>query len=161
MSSALKNTSGETIYSWFNPQNKESTFSDFSKQSAVGGRLEVVIKSLPSIQIEGSAGVNITEEEKILTNDLDVSFAGDTILEESVSSFEDAVKVYKHFSTVALKSQNVVKFSLSPIENYCTVRTIDIFKSALEWGYKINKPRFLDSERNNLAHVESSKIGGG
>ena len=129
--------SGETIYSWFPLQNKESSFSDFSKQSAVGGSLEVVIKSLPSIQIEGSASANITEEEKILTNDLDVSFAGDTILEESVSSFEDAVKVYKHFSTVALKSQNVVKFSLSPIENYCTVRTIYIFNSALEWGYKM------------------------
>ena len=89
----------------------------------VGGSLSVVIKSLPSIQIEADASLNIKEEEQILTQDLDVSFAGDTILEKSVSSFKDAVEVYKHFSTVALKSQNVVKFSLSPIENYCTVST--------------------------------------
>ena len=83
--------------------------------------MKVVIKSLPSIQIEAEAGVNISEEEKILTQDLEVSFAGDTILEHSVSTFEDAVRVYKKFSEVAIKSQNIVKFSLSPIEGYCKV----------------------------------------
>ena len=57
----------------------------------------------------------------MLTQDLEVSFAGDTILEQPVSSFEDAVKVYKQFSFEALNSQNIRKFSLSPIENYCEV----------------------------------------
>ena len=82
---------------------------------------------MPSIQIEGSASVNIKEKEVKLTEDLDVSFTGDTILETPVSSFNDSVRVYTHFSTEALKSQNIRKFSLSPIEDYCTVRVSDIY----------------------------------
>lgn len=100
--------------------NFKKYLSDFSKESEVQGRLKAVINNLPSIQIEAEAGVKISENEKILVQDLDVSFSGDTILDESISNFEDAVSVYKDFSKFALKSQNIVKFSLSPIENYCT-----------------------------------------
>ena len=94
--------------------------------SSVGGSLHVVVKSLPSIQIEADASVNITQDERILVKDLDVTFTGDTILEDSVSTFDDAVRVYKKFGTVAKSSQAVVKFSLSPIENYCKVKIIMI-----------------------------------
>ena len=104
-------------------QKEDVSFSDLSKQAEVGGSLKVIIQSLPSISIEGEASVNINETEKILTQDLEVSFAGDTILEQPVSSFNDTVQVYKQFSCEALKSQNIRKFSLSPIENYCEVIT--------------------------------------
>ena len=81
---------------------------------------------MPGIKIDGDAKVNINETEKILTEDLQVSFVGDTILEQPVSSFDDAVRAFKNFSTVALKSQNIRKFSLSPIEEYCGVGTRNI-----------------------------------
>ena len=57
------------------------SLSDSSKKAEVGGSLEVVIKNLPGIQIEGSASVDFKEDEKILKENLEVYFNGDTILE--------------------------------------------------------------------------------
>ena len=81
------------------------TTSDFSKNSVVGGSLKVFIKKLPGIQIEGKATINITEDEKIFRESLQVEFNGDTILQDTVTTYEDALEAYKKFSSVLLQTK--------------------------------------------------------
>ena len=57
----------------------KKTTDDVSKNAEVGGSLEVIIKSLPGIQIEGNAKVQFKEDEKKYTENLEVSYTGDEI----------------------------------------------------------------------------------
>ena len=93
------------------------------KKSAIAGKLFVKIKSVPGTEIEGDASLNITEHEKNMTKNLEVNFWGDAILDYSVTTYEDAVKVFKDFSTYAKTSNSVVSFGLSPIKKYCNEKT--------------------------------------
>ena len=68
---------------------------DETKNAEVGGNLKVLIESLPALQVDGNANVILTEEEEMGTRNLSVSFWGDAIIRDSVSSFEDAVRVFK------------------------------------------------------------------
>ena len=63
---------------------------------------------------------------------VEVTFNGDTILDDAVASFEDAVKAYKKFSIVANTSETVVRYRLSKIENYCTIGTNAILRDAMK-----------------------------
>ena len=96
---------------------------DKTKNAEVGGQLSVAIKSLPNIQIEGDASVETKETDKINKESLRVKFWGTTILDEAVTTFDDAVKVYKELPEKAKKSKSVVSFGLSPINDYCDGKT--------------------------------------
>ena len=63
----------------------------------MGGSLSIFVKSLPSIEIDGSATVNITETEKLNREPLHVNFWGTTILDEAVTTFDDAVKYTNNY----------------------------------------------------------------
>ena len=93
------------------------------KKSEIAGELEVTIKSVPGVVIKGDAKLDIKEKEKNMTKNLEVNFWGDAILNHSVTSYEDAVKVFKDFSTYAKTSNSVVSFGLSPIKKYCNAKT--------------------------------------
>ena len=47
-----------------------------------------------------------------------VDFYGNALL-ESVTSYEQAVNVYSKLSTMAKDSDSVVRFTLSPLSDYC------------------------------------------
>lgn len=63
----------------------------------------------------------MTEQERTFFENVEVEFIGDTILEEGVSSYEDAIKVYKMFPSEAKESDTIVSFGLSKIEDYCSL----------------------------------------
>jgi len=78
---------------------------DKTKNAQVAGYLQALIKGLPSIEIDASAEVETEETEKISKESLYVKFWGTTILDEAVTTFEDAVKVYKKLPEKAKKKQ--------------------------------------------------------
>ena len=127
----------------------KKTTDDESKNAEVGGSLEVIIKSLPGIQIEGSAKVDFKENEKKYTENLEVSYTGDAILDTSVTSIEGAVKTYKMFPSIAKESRAVVKFTLSRIEKYCTSQKALLAKLSDQLTLQVLK---------NLQELEDSDI---
>ncbi|XP_044035523.1 neoverrucotoxin subunit alpha-like isoform X1 [Siniperca chuatsi] len=61
----------------------------------IKGKMEAVIRKIPTISIEGSGSVKLTDEEKSLTRNLSCKFHGDFLLDSLPTTFEDAVKTYQ------------------------------------------------------------------
>ncbi|XP_070783219.1 neoverrucotoxin subunit alpha-like [Enoplosus armatus] len=60
----------------------------------IEGKMEVAIRKIPTISIEGSGSIKLTEEEKSLVSNLSCKFHGDFLLESLPTTFADAVKTY-------------------------------------------------------------------
>ncbi|XP_034073780.1 neoverrucotoxin subunit alpha-like [Gymnodraco acuticeps] len=56
--------------------------------------MHAVMKKIPSLNIEGSVGIELTDEEKALTDKFSCKFYGDFILESNPATFVDAVQTY-------------------------------------------------------------------
>ncbi|XP_034052949.1 stonustoxin subunit alpha-like [Gymnodraco acuticeps] len=65
-----------------------------SEVKKIEGSMEAVIKKIPTLNIEGSVGIELTDEEKALTEKLSCKFYGDFILESNPATFQDAMKTY-------------------------------------------------------------------
>ena len=71
--------------------------------------MEVLVKSLPGISIDGRGSVDITEDQKKKTEKMHCKMYGDFRTEESPTTYEDAVRVYKQLpSLIGDKGQNAV-----------------------------------------------------
>ncbi|XP_045925758.1 stonustoxin subunit beta-like [Micropterus dolomieu] len=67
---------------------------DDSSVKNIQGKMEAVIKKIPSFNIEGKVKVKLNEKEKSMTDKFSCKFYGDFILERNPTKFEDAVKTY-------------------------------------------------------------------
>ena len=75
----------------------------------VHGNMEVLVKSLPGISIDGRGSVDITEDQKKKTEKMHCKMYGDFRTEESPTTYEEAVRVYKQLpSLIGEKGQNAV-----------------------------------------------------
>ncbi|XP_063323114.1 neoverrucotoxin subunit alpha-like [Pelmatolapia mariae] len=93
---------------------------DASKVQDIQGRMEAVIKKIPFVDIEGSASLKLTDEEKKLTEMFSCKFYGDFILEKNPASFTDAVKTYAELPKLLGeegKDAVPMKVWLMPLEN--------------------------------------------
>ena len=61
----------------------------------VHGAMQIAIKSIPNIQIEGDGKVKIESKTKEKTDKFHCKFYGDILLPENPTTFEGAVKVYQ------------------------------------------------------------------
>jgi len=75
----------------------------------VHGNMEVLVKSLPGISVDGRGSVDITEDQKKKTEKMQCKMYGDFRTEESPTTYEEAVRVYKQLpSLIGDKGQNAV-----------------------------------------------------
>lgn len=70
----------------------------------IQGRMEAVIKKIPMFNVNGNVDIQLTEEEKALTNMFSCKFHGDFILESNPATFEDAVKTYVELPKLLVES---------------------------------------------------------
>ena len=56
--------------------------------------MEVLVKSLPGIPVDGSGSVDITEDQKKKAEKIQCKMYGDFRTEESPTTYEEAVRVY-------------------------------------------------------------------
>ena len=61
----------------------------------IHGHLNVLVKAMPGLSIEGSATAVIKEANKEEGQKLECTFHGDFLLKQNPSSFEEALKVYR------------------------------------------------------------------
>ena len=75
----------------------------------VHGNMEVLVKALPGISIDGKGSVDIKEDQKKKTEKMHCKMYGDFRTEESPTTYEEAVRVYKQLpSLIGDKGQNAV-----------------------------------------------------
>ena len=105
----------------------------------------------------------MTEQERTFFENVEVEFIGDTILEEGVSSYEDAIKVYKNFPSEAKESDTIVSFGLSKIEDYCFVSTKALLVSISEDLTKstLGALQQLEKEDRKVKTLQESKAARG
>ena len=94
---------------------------DESKKE-VHGSMEVLVKAVSNISIEGKGSVDMTDDQKKKTEKIQCKMYGDFRTEESPTNYEDAVRVYKRLpSLIGAKGENTVA-----IEVYlCPLSEID------------------------------------
>ncbi|KAK3519555.1 hypothetical protein QTP86_014836, partial [Hemibagrus guttatus] len=61
----------------------------------IEGNLHAMVKKIPTISIEGQASLNMTEDEKKMAENISVTFYGDIELEETPTTYREALEVYK------------------------------------------------------------------
>ncbi|XP_028408015.1 uncharacterized protein LOC114530621 [Dendronephthya gigantea] len=88
----------------------------------VHGNMDVLVKSLPSITVDGHGSVKINETQKKNTENMRCQMYGDFRTSESPTNYEDAVKIYKQLpSLIGEKGEKAV-----PIKVYlCPLSSID------------------------------------
>lgn len=72
----------------------------------IHGEMQVVIKKIPTFKLEGSAQINLSEEEQKLTNKFSCTFFGDLILEKNPATFVQAVETYCELPTLLGDPEN-------------------------------------------------------
>ena len=87
----------------------EQEVSKDESEKEVHGNMEVLVKALPGISIDGRGSVDITEDQKKKTEKMHCKMYGDFRTEESPTTYEEAVRVYKQLpSLIGDKGQNAV-----------------------------------------------------
>ncbi|XP_049607250.1 stonustoxin subunit alpha-like [Syngnathus scovelli] len=79
---------------------------DASSVQDIQGSMQAVVKKIPSFEISGSASVQLTEEEKKLTNKFSCTFYGDLILDSNPATFVQAVETYCEIPKLIADPQN-------------------------------------------------------
>ncbi|KAM4538508.1 stonustoxin subunit alpha-like [Fundulus diaphanus] len=93
---------------------------DSSNLQKIGVSAEVAINKIPSFSFEAKVKVELSEEEKAVTNKFSCKFYGDLILDKNPATFEDAVKTYSRLPELLGKSgENSVpiKVWLTPLKD--------------------------------------------
>ena len=103
---------------------------DEKSNSQIGGSLKVLVKSIPGLDIEGQASLNITEDEKKIAKKMNFKYKGDRVIDPPPGTFEDAVKTYKQLSRFAKEKEKhvIVSFTLAPLNRYCDKSVTQILK---------------------------------
>ncbi|KAK1155442.1 stonustoxin subunit beta-like [Acipenser oxyrinchus oxyrinchus] len=72
----------------------QSASKDESKQD-IEGTLNVMVKKIPSLSIEGEGALKLTDEEKKTADKFDCTFHGDFEIKQNPTTFLEAINVYK------------------------------------------------------------------
>ncbi|XP_043958902.1 neoverrucotoxin subunit alpha-like [Gambusia affinis] len=93
---------------------------DSSSVQKIGSSAEVAINKIPIFSFEAKVKVELTDEEKAVTNKFSCKFYGDLILDKNPATFEDAVKTYSRLPELLGKNgENSVpmKIWLTPLKD--------------------------------------------
>ncbi|KAF5909283.1 verrucotoxin subunit beta-like, partial [Clarias magur] len=81
------------------------TSAENESKQVVEGNLNAVVKKIPTLSIEGEASLQMTEGEKKLAENVNVTFYGDYELDENPTTYQEALRACKRLPTL-LKERN-------------------------------------------------------
>ncbi|XP_015245341.1 PREDICTED: stonustoxin subunit alpha-like [Cyprinodon variegatus] len=93
---------------------------DSSSLQKIGASAKAAINKIPLFSFEASVKVELSEEEKDVTNKFSCKFYGDLILDKNPATFEDAVKTYSRLPELLGKNGEKsvpVKVWLTPLKD--------------------------------------------
>ncbi|XP_056125635.1 neoverrucotoxin subunit alpha-like, partial [Rhinichthys klamathensis goyatoka] len=87
----------------------DRTFSEDEDKQEIEGKLNIMVKKIPQYSIEGQGSVNMTDAQKKVAEKTACTFHGDVRLDQSPTTFMEALEVYKKLPTILKENpQNAV-----------------------------------------------------
>ena len=117
----------------------------YSKED-IRGELDIMIKTIPSVDIAGSGSINLTDTQTEIASSLKFKFHGDTIIDPPPQSFDEAIEVYQAMPTASLDYQRVVSFSITPLSYHCDT-TDDILNEITNTNFESLSNIMVDFEQ--------------
>jgi len=99
---------------------------DYEYTEEISGSLQVAIKSIPGLVIEGGASLDMNGVDKEFSESLEVTLFGDFILEKSPTTYNDSVKVFNELPRyLGSKESNyedssIMLVMLTPVDKFCS-----------------------------------------
>ncbi|KAM3592427.1 uncharacterized protein V6R79_018443 [Siganus canaliculatus] len=124
---------------------------DSSNVQDIQGSMEAVIEKMPSFSIAGQVDIQLTAEEKSLTDKFTCKFYGDFILDSNPATFKDAVKTYVELPKLLGKDgENSVplKVWLMPLK-YFDTKAAELMK-----GISIGLVRKVQDALDDLRQID-------
>ncbi|XP_053333638.1 cytolytic toxin-alpha-like [Clarias gariepinus] len=75
-------------------------------KQAVEGNLHAVVKKIPTLSLKGETSLEMTEEEKVLAENMSVMYYGDFKLNKNPTTYMEALEVYKTLPNLMEKGKN-------------------------------------------------------
>ena len=82
----------------------------------VEGAVEVIVKSIPSFQMEGSASLELKDEQKEVCKSLNCTFYGDMRPKSNPTTFQEAIQVYKELNELVGENGEPLLIWLYPLK---------------------------------------------
>ncbi|XP_058237136.1 verrucotoxin subunit beta-like [Hemibagrus wyckioides] len=82
------------------------TSSENESKQEIEGNLQAVVKKIPTISIEGQASLTMNQQEKKLSENLNVTFYGDYELEENPTTYNEALKACNTLPSLLRKNNS-------------------------------------------------------
>ncbi|KAK3521065.1 hypothetical protein QTP86_027783 [Hemibagrus guttatus] len=82
------------------------TSSENESKQEIEGNLHAVVKKIPTISIEGQASLTMNQQEKKLSENLNVTFYGDYELDENPTTYTEALKACNTLPSLLRKNQS-------------------------------------------------------
>lgn len=86
----------------------DRTFSEEENKQKIAGELNLMVKKIPTLSIEGSGAVNMTDDDTNMVENISCTFYGDFHLEQSPTSYIEALDLYKKLPSLLNNSKNAV-----------------------------------------------------
>lgn len=99
----------------------ESEKLDSSSIQKIQGNMQDIIKKIPSFNVDGKAGIELSNDEKSVTDRFTCTFYGDLIVETKPITFEHAVRTYIQLPKLLGEHKDngvPLKVTLMPLKNF-------------------------------------------
>ncbi|XP_036420741.1 verrucotoxin subunit beta-like [Colossoma macropomum] len=84
----------------------DKTFSEDEDKQEVDGNLNVMVKKIPLLSIEGEGDLKMNDKEKELAEHISCTFYGDCVLEENPTTYMEALQLYKKLPSLLRQTEN-------------------------------------------------------
>ncbi|XP_053097441.1 cytolytic toxin-alpha-like [Pangasianodon hypophthalmus] len=82
------------------------TANEDENKEEIEGTLNVMVKNIPFIDIEGAGGLKMSDGEKKLSDKISCTFYGDYELEQNPTTYMEALQLYKELPSLLRKREN-------------------------------------------------------
>merc|ERR1711892_353479 len=111
---------------------------EYEYTEEISGSLQVAIKSIPGLTIQGGADLDMNGVDREFSESLEVTLFGDFILDKSPTTYNDSVKVFnelpKYLGTKEsdYEDSSIMMVMLTPVDQFCS--ETDIVLTAISDG---------------------------
>ena len=96
----------------------EHSKSDAQNEQKIGGTLKVLVKSIPTLEIDAQGTVKIEGDDKTLSDKTTVSLECDIAYQGAISSFTQAMQFVQKFDIFSKNATSVLYYDLIPLTAY-------------------------------------------
>jgi ABC-type multidrug transport system fused ATPase/permease subunit len=132
----------------------DRTMSSDENRNDVQGKLNILVKKIPALKIDGNGQLNLDENQKQSSNNLTCKFYGDFRFNNIPTTFEDAVKLYCELPTLINRTGAIEgvpkKVWLHPLNAFAQYKIAKIVRNI--------SASLIDLSINRMEHINELTV---